>query len=55
MIEKILGNIYLREREDGVAQVAFQDAIIATTNIETVNSSKLYIAEQTRGNILLKV
>jgi hypothetical protein len=55
MIEKILGNIYLREREARVAQVTFQDAIIATMKIEMVSSSKLYIAEQTRGNILLKV
>jgi hypothetical protein len=28
--------------------------VIATTNIEVVSSSKLSIAEQTRGNILLK-
>jgi hypothetical protein len=55
MIEKILGNISLREREVGVARVTFQDVVIATTKIETVSSSKLSIAEQTRGNILLKV
>ena len=55
MINQVLENISLREREVGAAQVAFQDAIIATTKIEMVSSSKLSIAEQTRGNILLKV
>jgi hypothetical protein len=45
----------LREREVGVAWVTFQDVVIAKTKIETVNSSKLSIAEQTIGNILLKV
>jgi hypothetical protein len=37
-----------------VAQVAFQDVVIATMNVEAVNSSKLSIVEQTKGNILLK-
>jgi hypothetical protein len=54
-IEKILENISSKEREAGAAWVAFQDVVIATTKIETVNTSKLSIAEQTRGNILLKV
>jgi hypothetical protein len=54
MIDKILGNISLREREAGVARVDFQDIVIATTKIDTVNISKLSIAKQTRGNILLK-
>jgi hypothetical protein len=54
-IEQILENISLRERQAEVAQVAFQDAVIATTRIEMINTSKLSIAEQTRGNILLKV
>jgi hypothetical protein len=55
MIDQVLENISLREREVGAARVAFQDVVIATTKIETVDSSKLSIAEQTRGNILLKV
>jgi hypothetical protein len=44
----------LREREVGVAQVAFQDIVIATEKKEIGNSSKISIPEQTRGNILLK-
>jgi hypothetical protein len=55
MIDQILENVSSREREAGAARVTFQDAVIATTKIETVNSSKLSIAEQTKGNILLKV
>jgi hypothetical protein len=54
-IEKILENISSKEREVGVEWVAFQDVVIATTKIETFNTSKLSIVEQTRGNILLKV
>jgi hypothetical protein len=55
MIEKILENISSKEREDGATRVAFQDTVIATTKVETVNTSKLSITEQTGGNILLKV
>jgi hypothetical protein len=55
MIDQILENIYLREREVGAARVAFQDVVIATAKIESIISSKLSIAEQTKGNILLKV
>jgi hypothetical protein len=54
-IDQVLENISLREREAGAARVAFQDVVIATTKVEMVSSSKLSIAEQTRGNILLKV
>jgi hypothetical protein len=45
----------LREREVEATQVAFQDAVIDTVKIEMVDSPKLSIVEQTRGNILLKV
>jgi hypothetical protein len=55
MIEQILENIASREREVGEERVAFQDVVIATTKIERVSTSNLSIAEQTRGNILLKV
>jgi hypothetical protein len=48
-IDQVLENISLREREVGVARVAFQDVVIATAKIEMVGSSKLSIAEQTRG------
>ena len=54
-IDQVLENISLREKEIGAARVAFQDVAIATAKIEMVGSSKLSIAEQTRGNILLKV
>jgi hypothetical protein len=54
-IDQGLESISLREKEVGAARVAFQDVVIATTKIEMVDSSKLSIAEQTRGNILLKV
>jgi hypothetical protein len=44
----------LKEREAGAAWVTFKEAIIATTRRETSSSSSFPIAEQTRGNILLK-
>ena len=47
-------NLSVREREAGVAQVAFQEDVIATTNRESTNSSEFSISKQTRGNILLK-
>ena len=50
----MLEDICLREREAGVAQVVFQEAVIAMTKKEMGSSSKLSIPEQTRGNILLK-
>jgi hypothetical protein len=55
MIDQGLESIYLREKEAGEARVAFQDVVIAKMKIEMVGSSKLSIAEQTRGDILLKV
>ena len=54
-IDQGLESISLREKEVGAARVAFQDVVIATMNIDMVNSSKLSIAKQTRGNILLKI
>jgi hypothetical protein len=38
MIEKTLENISSKEREVGVARVAFQEVVIATAKIETVNT-----------------
>ena len=55
MIDQGLESISLREKEAGAARVSFQDAVIATSKIVMVSSSKLSITEQTRGNILLKV
>jgi hypothetical protein len=54
LIDQMLENLSLKEREAGVAQVVFNEAIIATTRRETSSSSSFPIAEQTRGNILLK-
>ena len=54
-IDQGLESISLREKEVGAARVSFQDVVIATAKIEMVGSSKLFIAEQTRGNILWKV
>jgi hypothetical protein len=54
-IDQVLEDISLREREVGVTRVTFQEAVIAIAKVEMVSSSKLSIAEQTRGNILLKV
>jgi hypothetical protein len=53
-IDQALKDISLREREAGVARVAFQEAVIATMKKEMVSSSRLSIPEKTRGNILLK-
>jgi hypothetical protein len=50
----VLENLSLKEKEVGAARMAFQEAIIATTRRETRISSNFPIAEQTRGNILLK-
>jgi hypothetical protein len=54
LIDQVLENLSLREREAGAARVAFQEAIIATTRREIGSSSSFPIPEQTRGNILLK-
>ena len=54
LIDQVLENLSLREREVGAARVAFQEAIIATTRKEISSSSSFPISEKTRGNILLK-
>jgi hypothetical protein len=54
LIDQILDNLSLREREVGGARVAFQEAIIATMKKEISSSSNFPISEQNRGNILLK-
>jgi hypothetical protein len=53
-IDQVLEDISSREREVGVARVAFQEAVIAMKKKEMVSSSRISIPEQTRGNILLK-
>jgi hypothetical protein len=54
IIDRVLEDISLREREAGAARVIFQEAVIATMKKEVGSSSKLSIPDQTRGNILLK-
>jgi 2-keto-4-pentenoate hydratase len=54
IIDQVLENISLREREAGVAQVVFQEVVIAMTKNEMGISSKPSIPDQNRGNILLK-
>jgi hypothetical protein len=54
IIDQVLEDIFLREREAGAARVVFQEVVIATTKKEMGNSSKLSIPKKTRGNILLK-
>jgi hypothetical protein len=54
LIDQVLENLSLKERDVGADRVAFQEAIIATTRREERSSSSFPIAEQTRGNILLK-
>jgi hypothetical protein len=54
IIDRVLEDISLREREVGAARVAFQEAVIATMKKGMGSSSKLSIPEQTRGNILVE-
>jgi hypothetical protein len=44
-IDQILENLYVREGKAGAAQIAFQEAVIATTNRESGNGSKFSISE----------
>jgi hypothetical protein len=54
LVNQVLENFNAREREDGVAWVTFQEAMIATNNRESGSTPRFTILEQTRGNILLK-
>jgi hypothetical protein len=54
IIDRVLKDISLREREVGAARVVFQEVVIAMRKKEVGSSSKLSILEQTIGNILLK-
>jgi hypothetical protein len=46
-IDQALKDISLREREAGVAQISFQEAVVATTKEGMVGSAKLSIPEKT--------
>ena len=54
LVNQVLENLSVREREAGAARVAFQEAIIATNNMESGSTPRFTISEQTRGNIILK-
>ena len=54
LVNQVLENLSVREREVGAARVSFQESIIATNNRESGSAPRFSISEQTRGNILLK-
>jgi hypothetical protein len=54
LVNQVLENLSVREREVGAARVAFQETVIATNNMELISTPRFTISEQTRGNILLK-
>jgi hypothetical protein len=54
LMHQISENLIVKERNAEAARVAFQEAVIATNNRFSAGSPGLTIAEQTRGNILLK-
>jgi hypothetical protein len=54
LIHWISENLINKERNAEAARIAFQEAVIATNNRFLAGSPRLTIAEQTRGNILLK-
>jgi hypothetical protein len=54
LINQVLENLSVREREVGAARVSFQESIIATNNRESGSTPRFSILEHTRGNILLK-
>ena len=54
LVDQVLENLSVKEREAGAARVAFQEAVIATNNRELGSTLRFSISEQTRGNNLLK-
>jgi hypothetical protein len=54
LMHRIFENLIDKERNAEAARIAFQEAVIATNNRFSAGSPGLTIAEQTRGNILLK-
>jgi hypothetical protein len=54
LVNQVFENLSTRERDAGVARVAFQEAVIATNNRVSVGTPRFTISEQTLGNILLK-
>ena len=54
LINQVSENLSARERDAGVARVAFQEAVIAMNNRVLVGTPRFTISEKTQGNILLK-
>jgi hypothetical protein len=54
LVNQVSENLSARERDVGVARVAFQETVIAMNNRVSEGAPRLTISEQTRGNILLK-
>jgi hypothetical protein len=54
LMHRVSENLTDRERDAGVARVAFQEVVIATNDRVSAGSPRLTLPEQTRGNILLK-
>jgi hypothetical protein len=54
MVNQISENLIVKERNAEAARVVFQEAVLATNNRFSAGTPGISIAEQTRGNILLK-
>jgi hypothetical protein len=54
LMNQISENLVVKERSAEAARVVFQEAVLATHNRFSAGTPGLSIAEQTRGNILLK-
>jgi hypothetical protein len=54
LMHRISENLIDKERNAEAARIAFQEVVIVTNNRFLARSPVLTIAEQTRGNILLK-
>jgi multidrug efflux pump subunit AcrA (membrane-fusion protein) len=54
LVNQVLEDLTVIEREAGETWFAFQEAVIATNNMDLGNTPRFTISEQTRGNILLK-
>jgi hypothetical protein len=54
LVNQVSENLTARERDAKAARVAFQEVMIAMNNRVLAGAPRLPIAEQTRGNILLK-
>jgi hypothetical protein len=54
LVNQVLENLFVREREAGAARVDYQEAVIATNNGESRITPRFSLSEKTKGNILLK-